>query len=353
MTAAERRIVTEDAEAIANAPLNWHKLKGKTILISGANGYVPQYFVHGFLKKNDLEHFHIKVIALCRSKERADLRFSEYSGRTDFELLLQDVCLPLQYKGKVDYIIHAASPAGKTSRYDDPAATFDANVMGSRNLLEFAQEKNAEYLQISSVDVYGTFFHSNRLTEDDYGTLDPLSMRNVYSCSKSAAETLCSCYSLAGTACKIVRPFQILAGGIGLDDGRLHSDFISQLLKGDTITLKGDGTPRRSFLYITDAIAGMLTVMLEGRNGEAYNLCAESGEASVLELAQIMISHVTDRNIKILYDMEARTKDQDVTDVISVVCGCSEKLRSLGWEPKVSLGEACKRMMVFYGVVKG
>lgn len=350
MTAAER-IMEEDACVIANASLNWSKLKGKSVLISGANGYVPQYLVHGLLKRNDLYDDGIKVVALCRSRERADERFSKYDGRADFELLLQDVCEPVRYESSVDYIIHAASPAGVKNRYEDPAKTFRANVAGCDNLLQFAAGKKSELLLISSIDVYGRFDSVARLREERYGELDPLNVRNVYSCAKRAAETLCACYSYMGIPCRIVRPSQILAGGIGLDDGRLHIDFISQILRKNEIVLKGDGTPKRTFLYITDAVTGMLTVLLEGKSGEAYNLCTESGEATVLELAQLMASQVKDRKIDITYNMETRTSDPAVTQAVSVVCGASDKICSLGWKAEVPLEEACNRMMTYYGAI--
>lgn len=352
MTDSEK-VIMEDAAAIAESSVDWSRLRGKAVLISGANGYVPQYFVHGLLKRNDLYHDDIKVAAMCRNREHAYARFAAYDKREDFELILQDVCTPLQYEEDVDYIIHAASPAGMKNRYEDPLATFSANVTGCKNLLQLAQRKGAVFLLVSSVDIYGAVSDSERLTEECHGKLNPLTIKNVYSCAKRAAETLCACYAHRGVPCKIVRPFQILAGGIGLNDGRLHSDFILQMLKKGEIVLKGDGTPRRSFMYVTDAVAGMLTVMLKGESGEAYNLCMESGEASVLGLAQTMASHVTDRKIRITYNMETRDTDPAVTQAISVVCGSSEKIRSLGWKPKVSLDEACRRMMLYYGLVKG
>lgn len=346
----DEKILVEDAEIIADSSVNWSKLRGKIIWISGANGYVPQYIVHGLLKRNDLYHDGIKIIAMCRNQERAEERFSKYGTRDDFELFLQDVRIPVQYDGNVDYIIHAASPAGTADRYEDPAATFDANVIGCENMLEFAQKKGAEFMLISSIDIYGSIPGCVRFVEERTGELDPLNIRNIYACAKRAAETLCMCYSYKNVRCTIVRPSQILAGGIALNDGRLHIDFISQILKGNKIILKGDGTPRRTFLYITDAVIGMLTVLLEGQSGEAYNLCSENCEASVLELAQIMVSHTEDRTVEICYDMETRTKDPAVTQAVSVVCGRSDKIRSLGWEPKVSLNEACQRMMAYYKI---
>lgn len=342
--------IVEDAKTIANASLNWDKLKNKTVFISGANGYVPQFFVHGLLMRNQLYGDGIKVVAMCRSAERAAIRFVEYEGRNDFELFVGDVKYPICYDGKIDYIIHAASPANIKIRYKNLIDIFDANVIGCKNLLELARVKDAEFLFVSSVDIYGKTEENKRLVETYSGALDPLNTRNVYSCAKRAAETLCICYANEDMVCKIVRPCQILGSGIELDDGRLHADFISQLLDGDTIVLKGDGTPRRTFMYVTDAIVGMLTVMLEGESGEAYNVVCESGEASVLELAQTMASIIKGRKIEIIYNMETRKSDPAVTNVISVVCGDSTKIRALGWEAKMSLREACTRMMAYYGL---
>ena len=343
-------IISEDADIIAKADIDWKKMAGKTVLIAGATGYVPQNFVHGFLRSNDLYHEGIKVIALCRSEMRAKERFGEYFGREDFKLLLQDVCEPLVYEGQLDFIIHAASPAGIRDRYKDYLGTWQANVVGSSNLLEAAKKHKASFLLVSSVDVYGKMGHNERLEEDMTGLLEPLEPRNIYSNAKRASETMCMAYAQIGVGTKIVRPFQILGSGISLDDGRLHADFIKQMLQGDSIVLKGDGTPKRTFMYVTDAIIGMLTVMLEGKIGEVYNLVWEENEATVFELAQMMARQVEGRKISIEYNLEARKHDPAVTKVINSVCGSSVKLQSIGWRAKVSLPEACRRMMVYYGL---
>lgn len=343
-------IFSEDIKLIADSDINWSKLKNKTVLVAGANGYVPQYFVHGFIKRNDLYGDNITVIALCRNEKKAEQRFEKYYGRRDFRLILQDVVEPLDYAGKIDYIIDAACQADQKSRYDNVVASFEASVTGCKNMLELARKNRASFLFISSIDIYGKNSSGERLKEDSYGALDPLNIRNVYSCSKKAAENLCCCYSYMGVDCKIVRPSQIMGGGIALDDGRLHIDFISQILKNNNIVLKGDGTPRRTFMYVTDAISAMLTVMLEGETGNAYNVCTEKCEASVLELAQLMAGNAKGRNVEITYNMETRKNDPAVTQVVSVVLGDSSKLRNLGWDSKISLEEACRRMMTYYGI---
>lgn len=344
------KYIVEDAEQIADSSISWDKLRGKSILIAGANGYVPQFFVHGLLKRNDKYDEDIHVIALCRNEKKANDRFLEYYGRNDFELIISDVTDKFEYSGKIDYIIHAASPASLKNRYNNPVKTFDANVIGAKNLLELAKEKKAEFLFLSSVDVYGKMQDNSRLVENKLGNIDILEPRNAYSCAKRTVESLCVYYNTEGVICKIVRPYQIIGSGLELDDGRLHIDFVSQILSKNHIVLKGDGSPRRTFLYVTDAITGMLTVMLDGSAGEAYNVVSEKNEASVLELANLMCSLVSDKKVEISYNMETRRNDPSVTKVISVVCGDSSKISSLGWLAKVSLEESCRRMMQYYGI---
>ncbi|MCI8550078.1 MAG: NAD-dependent epimerase/dehydratase family protein [Lachnospiraceae bacterium] len=343
------RILKEDAKVIAQTLVNWEKFHNKTILIAGANGYVPQHFVHGFLMRNTLYQENIHVVALCRNERKAKERFGEYLDRKDFTLVIGDVLEEMKFEKKLDFIIDAASPAGVKASNENPVATFEANVMGCGNLLKLAQYHHAEFLYLSSVDIYGKK-EEERFIEDRPGILDSLDVRNVYAEAKRAAENLCVCYGQKGVVCKIVRPGQIMGGGIAPGDGRLHIDFISQILKTDKIILKGDGTPVRTFIYITDAIAGMLSVMDRGNAGEAYNICAETGETSVLGLARLMAGQVKSRNISVEFNEETRKTDPAVRHAVSRVCASSEKLRGLGWNPQISLEESCRRMMDYYQV---
>ena len=128
---------------------------------------------------------------MCRNKERAENRFSEYVERDDFELIVQDVCEPIDISENIHIFIHAASPAGIKKRHEDPVNTFLANVKGAENMLDLAKKNPCEYfLFLSSVDVYGKMENNNRLKENVFGHLDPLDVRNSYSCAKRAAETL-------------------------------------------------------------------------------------------------------------------------------------------------------------------
>lgn len=344
----QAELVNQDAIVIANAGIEWNRFEGKTILISGATGYVSQYIVHGLLKRNDLFGTNIKVIAYCRNKSKADLRFENYYGRTDFEVLIGNILDKVQIKQNIDFIIHAASPAGLVKSNVDPVETFKVNVIGCDNLLMLAEEKGAEFLLLSSVDIYGKVEGGN-FVENQLGALDTTDARNVYAYAKRAAENLCACYAQKGVVAKIVRPTQIMGGGIDLDDGRLHIDFISQILRDKRIVLKGDGTPIRSFIYITDAIIGMLMVIAKGENGHAYNIANEDGETSVLEFAKLMSGCVKEL-VPIEFNETTRKTSEEVKHAVSVVTANADKLKTLGWEAKVSIEKSCERMLKYYGV---
>jgi len=344
-------IILQDCESIANAKLPWESLQGKTVLISGANGYVPAYFVYSFLKRNDLYNSRIKVVALCRSEERARVRFEDYIGRTDFEMLIQNVCNPIVYKKPIDFFIHAASPASMSGRYANYVETYSANVVGCHNLLELCRRNTCSgFLLISSVDIYGNTGSAERFSEEMCGKIDNLNPRNAYALGKRGAETLCVCYhSQYGIPAVIARPFQILGPGIALDDGRLHIDFISQMIKSDKIILKSDGSAKRTFLYIADAILGMIFVMLTGIPCHAYNVVDEKGEASVMELAKLMASLCSGRNINVEFDISQRNTPA-VTQAPAASLGSSAKLRALGWMPQYSLKKGAERVMKAYGL---
>ena len=343
------RIIIEDGKTIAESEyVEWSKLEGKTILIAGANGYVSQFFIHAFLCRNDLFTSDIKVIALCRNEKKAKERFGEYLSRTDFRILYQDICDEVKLEEDIDFIIHAASPAGIKITMDNPMAVFDANVMGMKNMADIAIKNHARILYISSVDIYGHISEVKRYEETDIGVIDHLASRNIYAAAKRATESLCICYGKLGLDYVIVRPSQIMGAGIALDDERLHINMINQMLTTGKIVLKGDGTPKRSFIYVTDVITGMLCAMTKGKAESVYNVCNENAEATVRELAEIIAELISGNTEVIEYDYEARAKDPAVKSVVSQVCISSEKLREIGWKPRVGLSDGGRRMIEYY-----
>lgn len=341
-------IIEEDLLRMMKSEILLEKLYGKTVLITGASGYVPAYFVHLFMKMNELKNANIKVMALCRNQSKADRRFEQYYANSNFVLLLQDVCTPVVTTEQIDYIIHAASPAGVTERQKNILDTFNANVVGCYNMFELAHKNNLQgFLFISSVDIYGKVPNSKRHIEHIYGVLDPLNERDIYSNGKRACESICMCESIqSDMPVTIARPTQIIGPGIALDDGRLHADFVNQMMNKGEIVLKSDGTAVRSFIYITDAILGLLYILVYGKKGEAYNVANEQNEVSVKELANVMANAYDEKKIEVKFDITQR-KNPEVTHALSVVCADAQKLRDLGWKPQIDLKESAERLITY------
>jgi nucleoside-diphosphate-sugar epimerase len=317
-----------------------NKLKNKTILISGANGFLPSHLVIALLRKE------AKVIALCRNEKRAMERFAHILGNENFRIIVQDVCEPIHADCQVDYCIHAASPAGIRSRHEYPVNTFDANVIGCKNLLDIKPQR---FMLISSVDVYGNVYKGERLAENDIGYLDILNVRNAYSLGKRAAETLSALYNAQyGVETVIARPFQVYGPGMTIGDGRLHGDFIAQIQSTGKIVLKSDGTAKRSFMYIDDAVDAMITVLVKGENSNAYNIVDEAGELTVLELAELY-AKLSRQDVKVEFDHSQRGT-AEVTSALPCVLGSSEKLRGLKWEPQTSLSDGIQKTLAYYGL---
>lgn len=342
-------IVAEDMRKIVSAGVPWERLFGKTVLISGANGFVPAYMLEALLYLNETASAGIHAIALVRNHEKAMRRLGHLAGRSDLTTVVQDVREPYRGPEKVDFLVHAASQASPKFFATDPVGTFEANVIGTRNMLEVARNAKSEgFLFFSSGEVYGERANlSLPATESSYGYLDPIDLRSCYAEGKRAGETLCACWhDQFGIPAKIVRISHTYGPGMELNDGRVFADFVADIVGGRNIVMKSDGSTRRPFCYLADATVAYFTVLLRGSSGEAYNVGSDS-ECSILDLAEMLCSIFPERNLKVI----RQERSQDDTYVASAVAGGHfdiSKIRSLGWEPITSLEEGFKRTVRSY-----
>lgn len=339
-------IIEEDLENIVSFNLPWCDFDGSTVLISGANGFLPAYMVETLLYLNEKrEKQYTKVIGLVRNRDKALYRFAEYKNREDLQLLVQDVCKPVLVDERIDYIIHAASQASPKYYGKDPVGTLCANVIGAYNLLSLARENDIKsFLFFSSGEVYGQVDQKQGpIKEDSYGYVNPLDVRSCYSESKRMGETMCvSWFHQYGVPAKIVRPFHTYGPGIILGDGRVYADFVADILNHRDISMKGNGSALRAFCYLADAVLGFFTVLLKGENGEAYNIGDDKGEVSILELAEILVSLFPEKGLKVI-KQESDEGSGYLESKISRSCPDISKARMLGWEPKTSIKEGFRR----------
>jgi UDP-glucuronate decarboxylase len=325
------RIINEDLD-----------LSGKTILIAGANGFIPAYIVETLFELKDRRIItDSRIIGIARNREKALSRFSDYTSRKDYQLLIHDINLPITIQDDVDFIIHAASQASPAYYGKDPVGTLNANVLGTHNLLSLALKKRTQnFMFFSSSEVYGEVDDKLMpIKENIFGYLDPMNVRSCYAESKRMGETMCTSWSHQyGIPVKIVRPFHTYGPGMRLNDGRVFSDFVAD----HNIVMKSDGRALRSFCYLSDAISGFFHVLLRGANREAYNIGNNRAEVSILQLANKLANLYPERNLKVISQQE-RTNINYLKSNVSRACPDITKARALGWQPQYSIEEGFKR----------
>ncbi len=346
----ENKIVLEDLNKIVSADLPWEKLAGKTVLITGANGFLPAYCVKTLLILNDKKLFApIKVIALVRNRSNADNRFKFYQNRNDFEIIVQDVAEKLKIEADIHFVIHAASQASPKYYGVDPVGTLAANTIGTFNLLTLAKEKNVEsFLYFSSGEVYGRVGIDNVPTkENQYGYIDISNVRACYSESKRMGEVMCvSYFHQYQLNTKIVRPFHTYGPGIDLKDGRVYADFISNIISNENIVLKSKGEAQRAFCYISDATVGFYTILFNGVAGEAYNIGNPNEEISIYDLANKLSNLFPEKKISI--QIQQQNNNNYLTSDISRNSPSIEKAKKLGWLPTISIEDGFYRTIKSY-----
>lgn len=338
------QVLKQDIDMIIREDILWEKLKGKTVLITGASGMIGSYMLYTLTTLNDEYNYGIKIIAMLRNPNKLPVEVRE---REDVVLSVQDVTAKMEIEGAVDYIIHAASPASPLIMQNHPVETIAANTMGTFNTLMLAKDKNAEgYMFISSREIYGQPYEGQEFFyEDTYGFVDQLNPRSCYSEGKKAAETMCVSFRAEyGLNTKIARLAHTYGPGMSIYDGRVQADFLKNVFHNEDIVLKSEGTAVRTYTYIADAVEGLFRILLNSED-IVYNIGNEDGKVSIRELAEIMVNIYPERNLKLVFDIpEGGTKG---TAPYTLGILHSGKLRSIGWEPKYTVKEGFKRTLEY------
>lgn len=338
--------VYEDAAFIARMDTKWRDLKNKTILITGANGFIAYYLVLACLVRNDIYNENIKIIGIVRNRKRALNKYKKIAERKDFVIIEQDVCESMDTLEHADFIIHAASQATPNCFENDPVGTLEANTIGTSNVLKYAVSQKAEaVLMISSLKVYGQVCNGkNSIAEDDIGYLDIDSYKNCYAVGKRTMETLCASYNKQyGINVKIARPSYIY-GASALDDDRVWAQFLRNIVRRENILLKSNGSAYRSFCYVTDTATALLKILLEGENIVPYNIAVKHSDTTIRNFAKSAIQAFPERNIL----LEFANKEDEIEPKLDFQNYASEildssKLEKLKWKGEINLLEGIRR----------
>jgi len=322
--------------------------QNKTILISGGSGFLPAYIIDFLMFLNSKhEDQHTKIICLVRNLPKASKRFENYIENPLFELISHDINVPFSYAYGIDIIIHAASQASPKYYNIDPIGTLLPNVIGTNNLLNLGLNKKVSaFLFFSSGEVYGQN-EKDSFSEDDYGVVDPLSVRSCYAESKRMGENFCVSYAHQHKInIKIVRPFHTYGPNMDLEDGRVFADFVSNIVQNKDIIIKSDGKTERCFCYLKDAVIGFLKVLIHGESGAAYNIGNPNETYSVIELAKKIIATQKRQTSKLIFQ-DHENKNYLKSPYRKMIPSI-EKASALGWKPTTTVSEGFDRTIKSY-----
>lgn len=329
----------QDMEDVCNAQfIPWEKLTGKTIFITGATGLIGYTLVQALLYANKKRQLNLKVLALVRDLGRAEERFKDVNNDDALEYIIGNVEHLPQIEQPIDYIVHGASQTASKAFVNQPVETILTAVKGTENILELARQKSVGgMVYLSSMEVYGYPEKGHKVTEDEIGALSPLDVRNSYPISKIQCESLCCAYAKEyGIPAMSARLTQTFGPGVNYNDGRVFAEFARCVVEKRDIVLKTKGETERCYLYTTDAATAILTILLKGKAGQAYNVADERTYCSIAEMAEKVAAQ---GGIKIRYDIQNEVHNGFPKTLY--MCLDTTLMRSLGWE---SCGEDIVKM---------
>lgn len=305
----------------------------KRVLITGAAGFLGSHLCDKFIT----EGYH--VIGMD-NLITGDIKNIEHLFKLEaFEFYHHDVTKFVFVPGKLDYILHFASPASPIDYLKIPIQTLKVGSLGTHNLLGLAKEKNARILIASTSEVYGDpLVHPQ--TEEYYGNVNTIGPRGVYDEAKRFQESITMAYHRThGLETRIARIFNTYGPRMRLNDGRVIPAFIGQALRGEDLTVFGDGQQTRSFCYVDDEIEGLYRLLLSD-----YHLpvnIGNPGEITILDFAKEIIK-LTGTNQKIIF------KPLPEDDPLQREPDISKAKKILGWEPKVSREEGMRKTYEYF-----
>jgi nucleoside-diphosphate-sugar epimerase len=319
------------------------RLEGKTVFITGASGLVGKALVS--LLSSYKFTAPVKIIAAVRNVEKAKKAFSELSG--NIEYLNCDVCNLKPENMGVDYAMHCAGQTSSKKFVEEPVEVILNNIKGTENVLKFCKANDVKgMVYLSTMEVYGTPETDSKINEEFPCNLNVTSVRSCYPESKRACESLCASYAKEyGVPAKIVRLTQTFGPGVSYNDGRVFAEFARCVIEGKDIVLKTKGETKRNYLYTADAATAILTVLLNGESGEAYNAANEQTYCSVYSMAHAVAEKfgVGKTKVRICEEKDAGALGYAPTLKMNLSC---DKLKKLGWKAETDLMTAFSEMIL-------
>lgn len=305
------------------------------VLITGAAGFLGSHLSDRFLAEG---HSVIGMDNLITGNAR---NIAHLAGHERFLFIKHDVTNYIYIKGDLDAVLHFASPASPDDYLKYPIQTLKVGALGTHNALGLALAKHARFLLASTSEIYGDpLEHPQK--ETYVGNVDAIGPRGVYDEAKRFAEAMTMAYHRThGLETRIVRIFNTYGPRMRLDDGRAVPNFIGQALRGEPLTVYGDGAQTRSFQYVDDLVEGIYRLLLSSFP-DPVNI-GNPDERTILEFAQV-VNEITSNPAGILFKPDARIKGDPQTRQPDI----TRARNILNWEPKVDLREGLRRTIEYF-----
>lgn len=316
----------KDIDKICSSTAALGKLKGKTVFVSGASGQIGSAVIDVMLHA-DID---IKIIAAGRDERKMRLRFGEHFGSPFFSYMKYDAMSDKWDLPAADVYICGAGNSSPDMIASKPVETIIGNINGLRGILEAARTSaGSRVLYISSSEVYGRAEFPDSIREDTYGTVDISNPRSSYAEAKRMAESMAVSFGTEfGTDTVIARPGHMYGPTASAQDRHISSTMGFDAAAGRDIVLKSDGSQKRSYLYIPDVASALITILAEGKSGEAYNIADPSAEMTIRELAELFASN---GNVRLRFDIPT-ADEKKAFNPMNNSCLNGAKLTVLGWK---------------------
>ena len=353
MNLYQNELYLDDIRYVSNLDLPWEKLKGKSLMLSGATGLIGSFLVDVIMAKNAGSGLDCTVYALGRSEDKTKKRFSKYANDSRLVFISYDVKHPFTRNdiGSVDYVLHLASNTHPMQYATDPIGTITTNIIGLQNLLDFAVAHNVtRFAFASSNEIYGENRGDTELFDETYcGYIDSNTLRAGYPESKRCGEALCQAYKAQkGLDVVIPRLTRSYGPTMLMSDTKALSQFIKKGIAGEDIVLKSAGTQYFSYQYMADSVSGMLYVLLCGESGEAYNIAEERSDIMLKDLAAIIAGF---KGKKVVFEIPDAVEAAGYSTATKARLD-GHKLAALGWKPRYDIRSGIERTMKILGKIE-
>lgn len=339
-------VLEEDFDKITKRDISWDALRNSSFVITGATGLIGSLIVKYLLYANRTMNFGAKIYAVVRNVEKADKIFAE--EKTDaLTYVVADLTKEkVNCEGDCDYIVHAAAVTASKVMVSDPVGTICTSIDGTEKMLQLAVEKKAKaFIYISSMEIYGQPTVGGKTAEKDLGYVDIENVRSCYPEGKRMCECLCTAYvAQYGVNVISARLAQTFGAGILPTENRVFAQFARSVMRGENIVLHTTGESEGNYVYTADAIAAIMTLLVKGKAGEAYNIANEDSHITIRNMAELVAREIAGEKIQVVIDIPEDSVSLGYAPPVKMWLDAS-KMRELGWKPEIGLVEAYKRMI--------